>query len=331
MDKISLIEMAKDVIQKKVNSNYSNKEAADTLIKAFIDANGGSSKVGVKEFRRNPELYNIMEEIIPTMIVEGLSADEFFIQFVDYRNEALGDDTDFWIPDNSLFIVSDAANGTQGIRRQRLDVGQKVNIAKTLKVIKVYEELNRLLARRVDFNTFIDRVSKSYLNYIYTEMYNTLDGISATTTGFTTEYYKTGSYSEDVLLTLIGHVEAASGTNAKIIGTKSALRKVTTATVSESAKESMNAIGYYGVFNGTPMISARQAHKIGTDEFIFDDTKLYVVASDDKFIKHVDSGEGLFIDSDPMSKADLTKEYLYGQTSGTGIILSSRVGIYDLV
>ena len=41
---------------------------------------------------------------------------------------------------------------------------------------------------------------------------------------------------EEKLLELVAHVEAATGMTAKIIGTKPALRKVTTAVVSDQAK-----------------------------------------------------------------------------------------------
>ena len=140
----------------------------------------------------------------------------------------------FWSEDNSLFIVSDMAMGTQGIRRQRLDVGTKVNITKTLKGIKIYEELNRLLAGRVNFNQFVDRLGKSYLNHVYTGIYNTFrTALPVSTAGFNASYYKTGTFAEETHWLLIGHVEAASNSQAKVVRTKAALRKITTAVVSE--------------------------------------------------------------------------------------------------
>lgn len=330
MDKKEIIQIAMDAIQHKVPNNYDANKTSESLRQAFIDANNGSTKIDIKTFRRHPELYDIVEEIVPSIIHEGLTGDEFFMQFVDYRNEALGDDTEFWTPDNSLFIVSDAAEGTQGIRRQRLGGATKVTIPKSLKTIKIYEELNRLLAGRVDFNEFVNRVAKSYLAHVYNCIYDTFNGITASTDGFSSTYFKTGVFSEETLVELISHVEAACGAPATIIGTKGALRKVVTATVSENAKNSMNALGHYGVFNGTNMISAKQAHRAGTDTFILDDTKLYIVASDDKFIKHVDSGEGLLIEGEPTGNGDLTREYLFGQSFGDSLIISGRMGVYDL-
>lgn len=330
MDTANTVKLALDTIRHKVSGNYSKEDTSETLRQAFIDANGGSTKFGIKEFRKHPELYDIIEELIPTIVHEGLTADEFFMNFVDYRNEALGNDTEFWVEDNSLFIVSAAGHGTQGIRRQRIGGATKTTVTKTLKVIKIYEELNRLLAGRVDFNTFVTRIADSMRNDAYTNIFNAFNGITAATSGMNSTYYISGSYSEDSLLTLAEHVEATNNAGTTIIGTKSALRRITTAAVSEAAKNDLYNIGYYGRFNSIPLISAKQRHTIGTDTFILDDTKLYVVANNDKFIKYITVGEGLLLDGDPMAKADLTKEFLYGEETGIAVAISGHIGVFDL-
>lgn len=330
MDKANVIKLAIDATRNRVLGNYSKGDTSEALRQAFIEANNGSTEISVKSFRRHPELYDIIEEIVPVIIQEGLNGDEFFMNFVDYRNEALGDDTRFWTEDNSLFLVSEIGHGNMSVRRQRLNIGGYVTVPKSLKAIKVFEELNRLLAGRVDFNTFVDRVGKSMINRVYTDIYNTFNGITVSTSGMNSTYYKSGSYAEDTLITLIDHVEAAMGAKATILGTRAALRNVTSAVISDSAKEDMYNMGYYGKFNGTPMIVARQRHNVGSDTFIFDDTKLYVIAGNEKFVKMVDVGEGLLYDGNPTDNADLTKEYFYGQEYGVGTQILGRIGILDL-
>ncbi len=325
-----VIKLAIDAIQNRVPNNYDKNETSEVLRNAFIDANGGSSKIDYKSFRDHPELYQIIEAIVPTMIEEGFKGDEFFMNFVEYRNLALGDQIDFWTEDNSLFIVSDVAEGTQAIRRQRLDVGSKVSLVPTLKVIKVYEELNRLVSGRVDFNRFVQTVSRSYIAQVYDDIYDIFNGISATTTGMSTDYYKTGTYAESTLLTLIDHVEAATGSRATLLGTRAAIRKVTQGVVSDAGREDYYNFGHYGKFNGTPIVIAPQRHTIGTSAFALDDTKIYVVASNDKFLKGVNGGEGILIDGNPMDKPDFTKEYLYGQRFKCAALINERLGVYDL-
>lgn len=330
MDKTNLVKLALDVMNNTVPGTYTKEQSVDALRQAFIDANGGSNKIDLKSFRRNPELFEIIEAIIPAIVTKGFHGDEFFMNLVDYRNVALGDDIDFWAEDNSLFIVSDAAHGTQGIRRQRLDVGSKVDVTTTLKVIKVYEELNRLLAGRVDFNGFVERVGKSMASEVYAAIYTALTGISASTTGLNSNYVKSGTFNESTLVTLIDHIEADTGMTARIVGARSALRKVTSATVADEAKSDMYNAGYFGKFNGTEMIVAKQRHAVGGDTFLLDASKIWVIASNDKPIKVLDKGEGLMVDGDPFAKADLTKEYLYGQEIGTAVICAQKLGVYAI-
>lgn len=323
-----VVKLALDAIHNKVAGNFSADQTSETLREAFIEANGGSTKIGIKTFRDHPELFQIIEAIIPSIIQEGLQGNEFFTNLVDYRNIALGDDIDFWAEDNSLFVVSDAAHGTQGIRRQRLDVGSKVNVATQLKVVKVYEELNRLLAGRVDFNTFVDKVGKSMAASVNSDIYTAFSGITSSTAGLNSTYVKSGTFSEDDLLGIIDHVEASTGMAAQIFGTRTSLRKITSAVASDEAKSDMYALGYYGKFNGTPMVVAQNRHVVGTDTFILNDSIVWVIASNDKPIKVVDVGEGLMVENN--AKNDLTKEYLFGQQIGTAVLASAKLGVYTI-
>lgn len=329
MDKNSTIKLALDYISGSVKNaeKYSKENTPELLRQALIDANGGTTKLDMKSFRRNPALYEIIEAIIPAIIVDGFKGDEFLFNLVDYRNVALGNDIDFWAEDNSLFVVSDAAHGTSGIRRQRLDVGTKVNIATQLKAVKIYEEVSRLLAGRVDFNMFIDRVSKSMISEINNDIYAALDGITSSTTGLSSTYVRTGTFSEDTLLEIIDHVEAATGQAATIIGARSSLRKITSSVVSDEAKSDMYNAGFYGKFNGTPEIVVKQRHAIGSENFLVNTSKIWVIAANDKPIKVLDLGIGYMDDE---KKADQTKEFMYTQEIGTGVICSSAMGAYAL-
>ena len=62
---------------------------------------------------------------------------------------SLGDTNKFHIEKECLFAVADIAEGTQGIRRQRIESGQDITVNTQLHVVKIYEELNRVLAGQV--------------------------------------------------------------------------------------------------------------------------------------------------------------------------------------
>lgn len=78
------------------------------------------------------------------------------------------------------------------------------------------------------------------------------------------------------------------------------------------------------------MICMRQVHKVGTSVFALDDSKLYIIAGDDKPVKIVNEGEGLLYEGDATANNDLTQEYVYGQTFGVGVVCAEKMGVFTL-
>lgn len=336
MENKEIVKLALDTMRNSVSGNFSAKEGSEALRQAFIEMNGGSDKLTVKSFRDHPQLFQLIEEVMPIMIQEGLRGDELAFNMVDYRNLAEGDQNRFWTEDNSDLIVAKIADGSTSIRRQRLNAGQYINIDTEMHAIKVYEELNRMLAGRVDFNTLVDRLTRSYTRDMRNQILAAFEGVTATTTGLNATYVKTGTFSAATLRELIDHVEASTGEKATILGTKAGLGKIVdsdanaVALTAASAKEDLYNLGYFGKFYATPMVSMRQVHNPGTDAFAINDNKIYVMAGNDKPIKFVREGEGLMVATDAFSNADLTQEYLYGEKYGIGVIFNQKMGIYTL-
>ena len=76
-----------------------------------------------------------------------------------------------------------------------------------------------------------------------------------------------------------------------------------------------------------------QRHKVGSTDFVFADNMLTIIAGDDKPVKFVYEGDSTIIMGDPVNKADLTQEYLYGERFGLGIVLAggnAGIGRYTL-
>lgn len=330
-----IVKLAIDAYKGNVEK-YSAKESQDVLRKALIEANGGNTTLNYRAIRDGKcnGLFSLIEEILSNTVVDGLQNDEYFNTLVDFRNVAHGDSPVFVANDSDLFIVSDAANGTQGIRRQRLGGANEVQIPTSLKIVRIYEELNRVLSGRVDFNEFISRVSNSFKRKLLDDVYAIWDGVTADTLGGAAYFPTAGAYSEDALLELIGHVEAASGgKTATIIGTKKAVRALQSTIMSDGAKEDLYNNGYYGKFYGTPVVVTPQRHTVGTTDFALNDDVLTIVAGDQKPIKVISEGDPIVLMGDPMANADLTQEYLYGEKYGVGIILAGNTGIgrYEMV
>lgn len=332
----------KDIVKLAVDGykgnveKYSVAQSQEVLRQALVEANNGSTVLNYKDIRDGKcnGLFSLIEEILSRTVVEGLQGDEYFNALVDFRNVAEGDQNLFLVEDNNLFVVAEAADGTQGIRRQRLGGVKETSIPTSLKVVRIYEELNRVLAGRVDFNEFIRKVAESFRQKLLNDIYALWSGATAADMGGVAYFPTAGTYDEDDLLDLISHVEAAAGgKTATIIGTKKALRNLKESIMSDGAKDELHNMGYFGKFFGTPCVAVPQRHQIGSTNFVLDDDVLTVIAGDDKPIKVVYEGNPIVLMGDPMTNADFTQEYLYGEKYGMGIVLAggnSGIGRYEI-
>lgn len=334
-DMKDIVKLAVDAYHGKVQQ-YSVDQSQEVLRQALIEANGGSTVLDYRKIRDGqcPGLFSLIETILSRTVVEGLQGDEFFNALVDFRNVAEGDKNLFEVEDSNLFIVAEAADGTQGIRRQRLSGVSQTSIPTSLKVVKIYEELNRVLSGRVDFNDMINKVSESFRQKLLNDIQTLWNGASATDFGGAVYFPTAGTYDEDELLKVIAHVEAAAGgKTATIFGTKKAVRNLAPSVQGSDSKSDLYNLGYYGKFYGSPVVVTPQRHKIGSTEFTLPDDVLTIVAGDDKPIKCVYEGSPIILMGNPTDKGDLTQEYLYGEKYGMGIILAggnAGIGRYEI-
>lgn len=328
-----IVKLAVDLHAGKVEK-YTASQGSETLRAALIEANNGKTYLDFRAIRdgRCSGLFAIIEEIIKETVEHDLVNDPYFTSIVDYRNVSLGDLNEFVLEDATLYVVADTADGTQGVRRQRLGGQKTIRIPVVTKTVRIYEELNRVLAGRVDFDALIQKVSASYREQLLNDIYTAW--ISATTDELGGATYDVaGGYNEQSLLTLIAHVEAAAGGKpATIIATKLGAQKIVPSVQSDSSKEDLYKLGYYGKFYGTPIVVTPNRHKIGTTTFVLNDNIITVVAGDDKPVKVVREGDPLIILGDPLRNADLTQEYFVADRWGVGLALNTNHGIgrYEL-
>lgn len=328
----NLVKIVLDSRSNRVAGNYSVDDSMEVLQKALVEANGGSTKLDYKKIRDGEckKVFSIVETIITKVVVEGLPENCPLFDYVDFRNIAEGDTNIFVIKDNGVFVVADITHGTQGLRRQRLTGGEEFTVKTRLKGIKIYEELRRVLAGRIDFNELIDKVAEAFQRQIREDMYEAVVGAFENTVA---PYSNgaAGTFDEAQLTEIIDHVEAATGMKAKILCSKQAARKITgvRGADSNSAREDLYAMGYFGHFYTTPIIVMENAHKPGTTDFVLKND-LYIVAGEDKFIKFVTEGETLIIPGEALHNADLSQEYMMAQQYGVKAVLATEMGRYAL-
>lgn len=326
MNSKEIVRLANDVRRNKVAGNYSMDEANDVLYNALVDANNGKKYLDPRDIRDGKcgDFFAIIEEVITATKHDILTEDPFFMQFVEYRNGALGDKPEFIVPSNELFWVSEIGSGSQAIRRQRLLGDQTYTINPTWKAIKIYEEMERMLSGRVDFAAMIDLVGKSFA---YDTMKRIYDVLTGTIVGLEAPYSATGSFVEATAMNMIQHVKAANGTReAFILGTLVGLNKWVAASESSNWKalESKYLNGFAGLFNGTPKVELMNAHVPGTDTFVLNDNDTFVIAGGTKPVIYYTEGNSLILPRSFMDNMDLTEEY--GLFEKTGIVARQPAG-----
>ena len=329
-DRNEIVKLAVDLCNDSVNTKFtggtSRKEQMEILRNKLVEINGGT-KLKYKNLRDNTELFKIIETILEGADVQGFEESEFLDAFVDYRNVALGDQNDFYVEDNSLFVVANKARGIGSTLRQRINKGTNVTVPTEFYDISAYAEAQRLLSGRIDIVEFIEKIKRSFkenrLSTIYSAMYAGLNGIPAA-------FKHTGTFLETNLMNIISHVEAATGETAMLVGTKTALSKITTAVVSDEAKERYAQMGFYGVFNGTDMLMMKQSHKVGTYDFAISDNDIWVITNGNKFIKFVTEGETVFEVGSITDNADRTVDIVAGESYGVAIAFNKKHGQYRI-
>lgn len=307
----------KDIVKVAVDAYHGNVEkysvgqSQEVLRQAMIEANGGSTVLNYRNIRdgKCSGLFALIEEILSRTAIEGLQESDLFYTLVDFRNVAEGDKNLFFTEDSNLFHVAEIADGTQGVRRQRLSGVSEFSIPTKLHAVKIYEEMNRVLSGRVDFNTMISKVSESFRQQMLNDIFALWNNATANDFGGTTFFPTAGTYDEDELLDLIAHVEAAAnGKPAAIIGTKKAVRNLAPSIQGTDSQSDLYNDGFYGKFYGTPVVTMPQRHKLNSTEFVMPDDVLHVIAGDEKPIKFVYEGDPLVIMGDPLTNGDLTHE-----------------------
>lgn len=318
-------------------TEYSADKTQEALRNALIEANGGSTIIDARAMRDGKCVgaFAIVEQILAGVVADDILNDPFFKAMVEFRNVAAGDEAVFNLENTALFEVATIAEGTQAIRRQRIVDYTEVLVKTKVHAVRIYEELKRVLAGRVDFNTMIAKVAQSFKAEILNEVVSLWAGATAADIGGATYFPVAGTYSEDALLEVIEHVEAAAGGKpATIIGTKRALRPLIASLVGNAAKETTDSQGYAGSFYGSDVIMLPQRHQVGTSSFVFNDKSLTIVASGDggKPIKFVYEGSPLVIPKAPEHNMDLTYEYFYADRWGMALAMAngnSGIGRYD--
>lgn len=312
-------------LYKGVPVKFNEVDGEQAIRNMISEAVGG--ELNYKNFRENKfKVFSIIEEALDVTL--GVVITNQFDNLAEVKNVGLGEKVAFTIEDNSLFRVARIASGTNDLRRQKL-TGHSFTVDTDDFGVKIYTELEMFQAGKVNFAGWVDRVAQSYAHdlgvRIYESIVNSYSLLNST-------YGVSGTYDEDKLLDMVQHVEAKSGKNAVIYGTRKALRKVTKAIDhSDAMRDKLNQVGYIDVIAGVPLYLLPQAHVIGTDTFSIDDNMLLVVPEGEKIVKIVIEGESTMVEvADAGARNDRQMEYELTKKMGVAVQQTAIYGIYKL-
>lgn len=331
MAKNHIVKLAVDLAKGKVQ-NFSAQESNDTLRKAFADLmefslEGTNGVIDRKTFRKHKaEIFEILEEIINETLQEGLRTQ--FDGFAEYRNLAWGDQNLFLVPANNIFRVALISDGNGNIRRQRLRDGSEFQISLDTYGIKIGEDFHRFLAGRVQWSELMGGIAESFKRDLTQRIYNAVYSSYGKYNG---TYHKSGTLTEDELITLAMHIEARTGEKVAVYGTKLALRKLAPSNVTESMKDRRNEIGFYGTIAGIDLREIEQSHAYGTDNFAIDNNMILVLPQNaDKMVKVVNEGDAIIQDLAGGLSADMMQEYFICNRFGVSVITTKVFGFVKL-
>lgn len=312
---------------KGVITEYSQKDASEVLRKELNELAGfKDGKFDARTFRENaPKVFRIIEETIDVLAGEGIEG--MFDRFAEVKTIGAGDQFKFKIPNTDLYEVSVVADGTQNLQRQYIKAGKDLVVTTKPYGVKIYEELRRFLAGRIDWVDMVNRVAKSFAQQLANDIYNAIYNVYSK---LRTEYVFNGTFALDKMVEIASRVETLTGEDVIILGTKKALSKISPAQISDRAKDEFNAQGFYGRVAGYDLMAMPQALKLNQHEFaIADDFLLILPATQEKFVKILLEGDA-WVQEDSGQNQTGQLEYVITKSMGVEILVTNQFGMMKL-
>lgn len=338
-----------DAANKEVKE-YSAKDANAKIVEKFRAALGITAEDKPQHVKRairaNRELvFTIIEETIEEVLISGWMENPFFMQFVDSRNLALGDENDFYVEDDSILSVSKVSGNHHNMIRQRLGAGRHFSVSGEWFGIKIYADFERVLLGAEDWAAFVTKVTEAINRYLYDALYAALRGAKE---NLGANWVKNGaleSANKATLVKLCQDISMATGSEVTIFGARTALSSLTAMAdvnwAPNSAKEEYYANGgILGNFEGFQIAEIGQGLKRGASinsasvEYQLDTDRLYIIPTSmaNKFIKLCNYGETMVSQvTEKETNRDMSQEYEVLYKMGINVILNSVFGVWEIV
>ena len=288
----------------RVVSKAEAEQKLRTICQKVFGVNENSSKRELKRAYREHgrEFFDIIEEVVDVVIAHGFKESEFFNNFVDYRNIALGDAYEFYTEDEVILSIAKVGMSHHDYILQRLGKGETFTIPTARYGAAVGADINMYMIGREDWATLCNAIAKAFTVKIQQEIYAAL--LTAATqipAGIRSNFVGTGAVSmanKASIDAIISNVQIANESEVVILGTKTALKSLNALSDinwrAASLKEDVSHSGRMGDYEGTLLMEIPQRFTSKTNLTpLVDNTKLWILPASqtDQFIKLVDEGE----------------------------------------
>ena len=195
------------------------------------------------------------------------------------------------------------------------------------------------MAGKVDWAGFVQKIYEAFDKKVNDMVYSSLMEAGKKVLP-TSQFNKTGELNastKDSLIELIEDVQAATGDEVVIMGTKAALSKLNALTdvdwISSNMKEERHTTGKLGIWEGTRLVEIPQVFAPNdTTTKLVDNKKLLIMpVADNRFIKIYNEGESQIREvNDSATNMDMTIEYEYQMKMGVATIIGKKFGMWTM-
>jgi hypothetical protein len=331
MNQLPVKDVAIALYENKVVEKFgrNNDDANELLRNAILKAAGCENGWNKHKFEHNKHLvFEILTEVLDVTVGRALM--DKYNSWVDFRNVALGDTTEFIVPNNDLFEVGLVSRGNDNLIRQRI-LGNKLQMTGFPMGVKIYEEYLNFVMGKVDFVAMVKRVAESMDNAIMRIIVKQIE------TAYVGQpnglYHVQGTYADDKIMELIANVEAKTGQKVAIYGNALALanlRKSSAANWAEADKLDIRNQGYVGKFNGRDAIELPNFMD-NNDQLVLSQKHLFIVPNGIKIVKLVNEGQAdVYEVTDQHARLDNQIEYMFKCNMQLGVLKANYFGVYQI-
>ena len=194
-------QVAADITNGRSLQGYSTEDGNKLVYDALVDANNGKTYLDPRDLRdgKCSALFALIETIIKKTVVEGVKGDPFLSKLVETRVVNAGEKPIFRIKDANWYTVSEVSGGNQALRRQRITGTEEVTIPTRWHAVKIYEEMERLLATIANMSEMISDVNASFQEDIWQQIAVIWQSLTQEQIGGAV-YDITGSWDEEAML-----------------------------------------------------------------------------------------------------------------------------------